>query len=49
MNIADMNLDVFLKDQQEQSKLKKKASMICIAKHLCGCATDLTLASIIER
>ena len=41
MDIADVNLEVFLEHHAPD-----KRSLVSIAKHLCGGATDLTLASL---
>jgi len=49
MDIADFNLEAFISHLQEEGKLVKQNELYCIAKHLCGGATDLSLCSILER
>ena len=43
MDIADFNLEAFIAEKKLDPKF------ICIAKHLCGGATDLSLCSMILR
>lgn len=49
MDIADFNLQKFIETNQMQKKVREEAEIICIAKHLCGGATDLSITSILDR
>ena len=44
MDIADFDLQTYLADV-----IPKESQVICIAKHLCGGATDLSLTSILAK
>ena len=49
MDIADFHLEEFIKDQQSRSHLSNSLELLCVAKHLCGGATDLSLTSVLLR
>lgn len=46
LDIADFDLTTFLKHKLNDKEIPEKYSLITIAKHLCGGATDLSLTSI---
>ena len=46
MDIADFNVEKFL---EEDENIKDNSELLCVAKHLCGGATDLSLTSILKR
>ena len=43
MDMADFDLNKFIEHQKIDGKI------FCVAKHLCGGATDLALASILQK
>ena len=50
MDISDFNLEAFLKQQTNKlNTIKTNLNIFCIAKHLCGGATDLSLVSILQK
>ena len=49
MDIADFNLEKFIELKQAAKEIKEDPELLCIAKHLCGGATDLSLTSIIDK
>ena len=49
MDIADFDLEKFMHIKQQEKEIKNKPELLCIAKHLCGGATDLSLTSIIDK
>ena len=50
MDIADFNLEVFLEEKVEEGVFEgQSTNLVCIAKHLCGGATDLSLTSLLSR
>lgn len=56
MDIADFDLEKFIKAKKEEMmeneqtpQISANCEILCIAKHLCGGATDLSLTSILEK
>ena len=49
MDISDFNVEKFIQVQKQAEVIQKEADVICIAKHLCGGATDLSLTSLLQR
>ena len=49
MDIADFDLHKFIQIKQSEGLIAKDSSVVCIAKHLCGGATDLSITSILEK
>jgi hypothetical protein len=46
MDIADFDLEKFL---IADGQINENSELLCVAKHLCGGATDLSLTSILKR
>ena len=49
MDIADFNLEAYLTHLRTEKKLSNTNEIYCIAKHLCGGATDLSLNSVLQK
>ena len=47
MDIADFDVQTYLLSQKEV--IKDESELLCVAKHLCGGATDLSLTSILKK